>query len=82
MRRPDTAAARVVSNDGGPPGVQGLQTLVAADASMAFCVWETPSVETLRGYLDPATAGVLENAYFEVDSERSLGLLVAAAVGA
>ena len=61
-------------NDGGPSGVQGLQTLPTADASMVFCVWETPSIETLRGYLDPITTGVLENTYFEVDSDHALGL--------
>jgi hypothetical protein len=61
-------------NNGGPPGVKGLQTLPTADASMVFCVWETPSIDTLREYLDPTTAGVLENAYFEVDTEHSLGL--------
>jgi hypothetical protein len=64
-------------NDGGPAGVQGLQTLPTADGSMLFCVWETPSVEMLRDYLDPATAGVVENTYFEVDSEHALGLPVA-----
>lgn len=31
-------------------------------------------VHALRGYLDPATAGVMENTYFEVDSEHALGL--------
>ncbi len=61
-------------NDGGPAGVQGLQTLPTADGSMMFCVWETPSVDTLRAYLDPVTAGVVENTYFEVDSEHALGL--------
>lgn len=49
---------------------------------MLFCVWETPSIETLRGYLDPATAGVLDNTYFEIDSDRSLGLPASAAAGA
>jgi hypothetical protein len=61
-------------NDGGPAGVQGLQTLPTADASMVFCVWETPSIATLSGYLDPATAGVLENTYFEVDTDHALNL--------
>ena len=61
-------------NAGGPPGVHGLQTLSTADASMVFCVWETPSMEALSGYLDPITAGVLENTYFEVDTDHSLGL--------
>ncbi len=61
-------------NNGGPAGVQGLQTLPTADGSMLFCVWETPSIETLRAYLDPVTTGVVENTYFEVDSDHALGL--------
>jgi hypothetical protein len=69
-------------NDGGPAGVQGLQTLPAADGSMVFCVWETPSIDTLRGYLDPTTAGVLENTYFEVDSDHALGLPASSAARA
>jgi hypothetical protein len=28
----------------------------------------------MRGYLDPTTAGVLENTYFEIDSDHALGL--------
>jgi hypothetical protein len=41
---------------------------------MVFCVWETPSIETRSGYLDPATAGVLENTHFEVDTDHALGV--------
>ena len=69
-------------NDSGPPGVQGLQTLMAADGSMAFCLWETGSMQALRDYLDPATANVLENSYFEIDSAQSLGLPASAAASA
>jgi hypothetical protein len=69
-------------NDGGPAGVQGLQTLIAADVSKLFCLWETTSIDALRDYLDPATAGVTENTYFEIDSEHSLGLPAAAAARA
>jgi hypothetical protein len=69
-------------NDGGPPGVQGVQTLVAADGSMVFCVWETPSIDALRGYLDPATAGVTENTYVEIDGSHSIGLPASAAARA
>jgi hypothetical protein len=38
------------------------------------CLWETDAIEPLRGYLDPATAGLSENAYFEVDGQRAVGL--------
>lgn len=66
---------------GGPPGVQGLQFFPSKDQSTAACLWEADSVDTLRGYLDPATAGVSENTYFEVDSERAVGLPQTAATG-
>jgi hypothetical protein len=59
---------------GGPPGVQGRQFFPSQDRSAAVCLWEADSIDTLRDYLDPATAGVSENAYFEVDRERAMGL--------
>jgi hypothetical protein len=66
----------------GPPGVQGRQFLPARDGSVAVCLWEADSIDTLRDYLDPATAGVSENTYFEVNEERSMGLPEAAAARA
>ena len=41
---------------------------------MANCLWLAESIDTLRDYLDPVTAGVSENMYFEGDSERAMGL--------
>ena len=67
---------------GGPPGVQLRQFLPAQDGSMAFCVWDADSIDNLRNYLDPATAGVTENAYFEIDAESAVGLPDTAAAGA
>ena len=67
---------------GGPPGTQVRQFLPAKDGSAAFCVWETGSMDALRGYLDPATAGVTENTYYEVDGQQAMGLPEAAAAGA
>jgi hypothetical protein len=67
---------------GGPPGVQGRQFFPSQDRSEAVCLWEADSIDTLRDYLDPATDGVAENTYFEVDRERSMGLPEAAAAGA
>ncbi|MGH2838359.1 MAG: hypothetical protein ACRDJY_08435 [Thermoleophilaceae bacterium] len=67
---------------GGPPGVQGRQFFPSSDGSVAVCLWETDSIDTLRDYLDPATADVAENTYFEVDTQRAMGLPEAAAAGA
>ena len=67
---------------GGPPGVQVRQFFPYEDGSAADCLWETHSIDALRDYLDPATAGVTENAYFEVDSEQAMGLPETAAAGA
>ena len=67
---------------GGPPGVQGRQFFPSKDESVAACLWEAGSIDTLRDYLDSATAGVSENTYIEVDTERAMGLPEAAAAGA
>lgn len=67
---------------GGPPGVQGRTFFPAKEGSTAVCVWEADSIDSLRNYLDPATEGVAENTYFEVDEERAMGLPEAAAAGA
>jgi hypothetical protein len=64
---------------GGPPGVQGRQFFPSTDRSVAVCLWEADSIGTLRDYLDQVTAGASENAYFEVDADRALGLPQAAA---
>jgi hypothetical protein len=67
---------------GGPPGVQGRMFFPDTDGSQAVCLWEADSIDSLRGYLDPATEGAAENSYFEVNAQRSMGLPEAAAAGA
>ena len=67
---------------GGPSGAQLRQFLPYEDGSAADCLWETHSIDALRDYLDPATAGVTENAYYEVDSKNAMGLAEAAVTGA
>jgi hypothetical protein len=67
---------------GGPAGVQGRQFFPSQDHSAAVCLWEADSIESLRDYLDPATRGVAENEYFEVDTQRAMGLPQPAAAGA
>ena len=60
--------------DNAPAGVIVKHFLPARDASAADCLWETPSLDLLRGYLDPATSGICENTYFEVAEELAMGL--------
>jgi hypothetical protein len=67
---------------GGPPGVQGQQFFPSQDESVAVCLWSADSIDTLRDYLDPATDGASQNTYFEVDTERAVGLPETAAAGA
>ena len=61
-----------------PAGVQLRHFLPARDASAADCLWEVRSLEALRDYLDPATRGLTENTYFEVDAGFAIGLPQAA----
>ena len=68
--------------NGGPPGVQVRQFFPSQDSSVAVCLWEAPSIDAVRDYLDPVTEGVAENTYFEVDAERAMGLPETAAAGA
>lgn len=46
---------------------------------MATCLWQTDSIDGLRGYLGPTTAGAAENTYIEIDDETAVGLPEAAA---
>ena len=66
---------------GGPAGVQGRQFFPSSDGTVAVCLWEADSIDSLRDYLDPATAGAAENTYFEIDTDRAMGLPEAAAAG-
>ena len=49
------------------------------DASAVSCLWEAPSTDQVRRYVDEVLGDASENAYFEVDAdeafaERPLGL--------
>ena len=49
-----------------PSGYSNPISYIAADKSRAFCLWEGPSIEGLRPWLDAATSGA-HNEYWEVD---------------
>jgi hypothetical protein len=67
---------------GGGPGFTLRQFLPPQDGSIATCLWEADSIDSLREWLDPATAGVTDNTYIAIDDENAIGLPEAAAAGA
>jgi hypothetical protein len=57
-----------------PPGVVGHQFCPSTDLSVATCLWEGDSVEAVRDYIDGTLGDSSENSYFEVSTERAMGL--------
>jgi hypothetical protein len=87
---PPTAFARgekLVMNEGAPPGVKGLQFYPATDGSMATCLWEAGSVESIQEYVDSTLGDSTVNTCYEVDPEQAfaeqpLGLRTPSAIRA
>jgi hypothetical protein len=44
------------------------------DGSRAACVWEAPSVDALKSYIEPAVGGVSRNEYFEIANKEGIAL--------
>jgi hypothetical protein len=57
-----------------PSGFKVIHTFPSPDGSKAVCVWEGPSVEAVRGLLDPATAGAARNDYFEAPNKEGMAM--------
>ena len=57
-----------------PAGLKVIHTFPAPDGRKAVCVWEGPSVEAVRGFLDPATAGMALNDYFEAPNKEGMAM--------
>ena len=46
----------------------------AVDLSQAVCLYEAPSIDRLRGYLDPALGEASTQRYFAIAEEPAIGL--------
>jgi hypothetical protein len=71
---PAAAFARgetLIRNDGAPPGVRGLQFYPSTDRSMATCLWEADSVESVQGYVDTTLGDASHNTCYQVDAEHA-----------
>ena len=89
ITNPQTAFARgerLMKSEGAPTGVRNLQFYPSRDRSAVTCLWESPSVGAVQGYVDSTLGDSSENVCYEVDSEHAfarlpLGLRESAAVG-
>jgi hypothetical protein len=57
-----------------PSDLRLPQYISNTDRSTTICLWEAPSVERVREFLEPLTAGICKNEYAEVDVGLSSGL--------
>lgn len=57
-----------------PEDLRLPQVLSNADRSTTVCLWEAPSVQRVREFLEPLTAGICKNEYAEIDVSLSSGL--------
>ena len=57
-----------------PQGLKALMYLPGTDGRKADCVWEAPSLETLRNFLDRAIGTAATNDYFQINTGAAIGL--------
>lgn len=68
-------AAEAVTK-GVPPGIKVVQFLPSTEGNEAICLWDGTSVDAVKNYLEPKTAGLAKNTYYAVDSKAAMGLPV------
>ncbi len=56
------------------------QYLSGADRKTATCLWEAPSVEAVKEFLEPVVGNVCRNEYVPLNEEAAFGLPISAAV--
>jgi hypothetical protein len=74
FKNPEVAFARgerLIKQEGAPAGANGLQFYPAADGSGATCLWESPSVEAIQGYVDETLGDSSTNVTYAVDAEHA-----------
>jgi hypothetical protein len=57
-----------------PAGMKPVVFLPATNEKLTVCVWEADSVDTVKKVIDLETSGAAHNEYFEVNTEKALGL--------
>jgi hypothetical protein len=62
---------RLIKMEGVPAGVRVLQFYPASDGSVATCLWESPSVDAVQGYVDETLGDSSTNFCYEVEAGQS-----------
>jgi hypothetical protein len=57
-----------------PAGVGPRQFCPSEDHRTAVCLWEGPSVDAVRDYVDSVSHGIAENTYYVVDEQSAFGI--------
>jgi len=77
FRNPQAAFSRgekLIKNEGAPTGVRGLQFYPSRDGSVATCLWEAPSVDSVQRYVDLTLGDSSDNSCYEVAAEQAIAL--------
>ena len=59
-----------------PETLQRHQFFTAVDLRGATCLWEAPSIEELRDYIDPQLEPASTQHYLSINEDRAVGLPV------
>jgi hypothetical protein len=68
------AAESVVGDS--PKGLKTVQFFPSKDQKKAVCLWEAPSVDAVKDYLEDKIGSVSKNTYYAVDNKVAMGLPV------
>lgn len=61
---------KLIDNVGAPEGTRGLEFYPSTDGGWVTCLWEGPSVEALKTYVDETLGDSSVNTVFEMDAEK------------
>lgn len=57
-----------------PSGLTLHQSIPARDGSRATCLWEGPSVEAVRGFVEPLVGSAATNEYSEAENREGVAM--------
>ena len=57
-----------------PANLKVLHTFPSPDGRRSVCGWEADSVDAVRSFRDPATAGMARNEYFQTPSKEGISM--------
>lgn len=76
----EQALRSALAGQAGPPqGVKLRATLLRRDRSHLTCVWEAPSVDAVRNYVEGKIGKLSKSNYYELDESGTTGLAPAGA---